>query len=783
MHPTRLLLPLFAAAVPTFAQGTAPAPKQPLPPPFGPTKAAPESLPKPIAPAPIQDHGAAVGRDVMTPMSPAIALPATVRHDVAQDGTRWARGASWKASFDDQTFTFIPFLGSDAARNWPLALTLQQVAVGEQHLALTAAPTTRNGDVLHAERGACTERFDLRSEAVEQSWIFHQLPTRGELRLRLHVATDLRGEDLGADLWFQGPDGGIRYDRAVAIDARGLRCPLQLDLHDKTIELTVPAAFVEQAELPLIVDPFTTTTPIAFTGSFAGNPDLAFDYTTQEFLLVWQHAYSATDHDVWAQRLDLGQTPIGAPFTIDFTTTAWTKPHVANNGLTDRFLVVAECSAALTSPRWIGGRMFDVAQGVGTAFDVERPGVTSTLAGDALSPDVGGDPLELGPTYFTVVWEHEYSTTDHDIRMRQVTTDGSLRGNAPTGIDTSTGFESVPRIGKSNGYSSGNNQAGQHWTVVWQRTYSATDEDIRGTCLTWDGQFVQGISSYVISSASADERAPVVSSPTDEDAGVRHHLIAYSRAVAGQDTDIELSVWDNSLQRRVDRNLQTLEGAGAWQPWPQGLPAVDCDGVRFSVAYSELFGGTGGDFDVRVSTVAFLPGSGTLAVHEGRVALAVSSRFESDPAIASTWSGGGGSVYHGILWQDFTPPTMYGVHATIYRAHASQPLPTMRATGCGGLGIAMSDLPALGRSVSFDQTDSGPLTGFLFGFRTAQPIGACPGCTLGVQGSTFANPFSVAVPPTATLVGVQLACQAWSFVAGPCLGSIALSDTIDLTIL
>ncbi|MBP8298832.1 MAG: hypothetical protein KA020_00595 [Planctomycetes bacterium] len=791
MLPVRHLLSMFALAGAASAQAPAPT-KSPRPPLESmPVKAAPAPLAKvtatetglptrpthqiPTQQGPTKGELRAGGR-VMT-------MPTQVVHDLAADGTLWAHGTNWKGHFDDNSFTFIPFLGSEAPHNYPVTLRLAAVQSGAENLLVQAAPPVRMGQQVRAERGSCTEQFDLQPTTVEQSWVFTTLPNRGALRLSIDVTTELRGEDLGADLTFEGPHGGIRYDRAVAIDARGDRCELELDLRGNRIELVVPAAFVATAQLPLVVDPFASTTPISFTGAYQGNSDLAFDYSTQEFLIVWQNAFSATDHDVWAQRLDLQQTVVGAPFTIDLTSVSWTKPKVANNGVADNFLVVAECSNAFASPRWIGGRLYGPLTGSGAQFDVERPGTTSSFLGDATNPCVGGDPLELGPTYFTVVWEREFNTSDHDVLMRQVTDAGTLRGAAPTVIDLSSGYESLPSISKSNGYSYSNNFASQYWTVVYQRTFGPGDEDIRGCQITWDGQFVQNVANFAISSASADERTPVVSSPTDEIGGTRFHLIAFSRLGAGIDTDIVTAVWDGNLGWRTQASLQTLEASGAPQAWPQGSPAVDCDGTRFAVGYSEIYAGSGSDFDVRVSTVAFEPVTNALAVHEARSPLAVSGNYEGEVAIASAWSGGGGSMHYGICYQDFVLPTTYGIHATVYRGHSNGPQPTTRATGCGTLGIQMYDVPALGRGISFDQTDSGPFTGFVFGFPTSIPIGICPGCVLGVDGSTVMNPFGVVMPYSPTFVGVQFSCQAWSFYSGTCLGAIALSDTIDFTVL
>jgi hypothetical protein len=87
-----------------------------------------------------------------------------------------------------------------------------------------------------------------------------------------------------------------------------------------------------------------------------------------------------------------------------------------------------------------------------------------------------------------VVWEHVYSPTDHDIYMKQIDPAGNLRSLVATVLDGSFSNESAPQISKSDGPGFA---ADQRWVVAYQRTYTPSDEDIRGSLITWDGQLVQ----------------------------------------------------------------------------------------------------------------------------------------------------------------------------------------------------------------------------------------------------------------------------------------------------
>ncbi|MGE0142815.1 MAG: hypothetical protein AB7I19_06085 [Planctomycetota bacterium] len=712
---------------------------------------------------------------------PAVpARPSSVWTDVI-DGVGHGLGPDWKASFDGTALEFVPALGSEQPRNLPVRFELTNVAFGESDVPVPAGRLRAEGRTWRAERGPCTESIDLSERGVEQSWVFATLPSRRELRLTIEWSSDLSARKDASSIVFESAAGGVRYSEAVAFDARGHACPLDLELVEGRIELRVPEAFVATAELPLTVDPLASTLLIATGGNFTGFADVAFDYTTQEFLLVWQFLYSATDADIWAQRLDLNQQAIGVPFPIDFTSESWAYPRVANNGATDSFLVVAECSNALANPRWIGGRLWMASGGLGAPLVIEQAGTAGSFSGSCFKPDVGGDPSEVGTTWFTVVWERDYSPTDHDILMRQVSPFGTLASFLPTAIDLGGGYESRPRIAKSNGYSIVAGPGGQYWPVVYQRTFGPNDEDIRGSLVAPNGQLI-GASNFPIASSSRDERSPTVSSPTEILGGRRRHAVAFERLEPTTSSDILVAVLDDAGTLLTTSNLQVLEGAGAAANWIQHYPTIDSDGVRFAVAYGEQWSGTGSDFDVRASTIAYDPTSNQLVAHESRVGVATTTDYESLPAIASTWSGGGSTLQHCIAFHRVSP-TAYEVRAGIYEARSVGPLPTLRATGCHGLGITMTDLPALGRSITFDQSDSGPLTGFLLGFPIATPVPTCGGCVLGADGAILANPATLFVPPEVSLVGVSLACQAFSAVHGSCFGAVSLSDTIDFTIL
>ena len=71
-----------------------------------------------------------------------------------RDGSLWALGRSWKASFDQTGSTVIPFFGSLAPRNFPLRLEVARASVGGKPLTLTTGQPSVTGTTVRTNRGA-----------------------------------------------------------------------------------------------------------------------------------------------------------------------------------------------------------------------------------------------------------------------------------------------------------------------------------------------------------------------------------------------------------------------------------------------------------------------------------------------------------------------------------------------------------------------------------------------------------------------------------------------------
>jgi hypothetical protein len=77
------------------------------------------------------------------------------------------------------------------------------------------------------------------------------------------------------------------------------------------VEYVLPAAFVDRAALPLVLDP-TIGALVQVTPAGGLHPNAAFDATNDVYLLVFTRIFSASDHDVHAQRWRAADGAVGS---------------------------------------------------------------------------------------------------------------------------------------------------------------------------------------------------------------------------------------------------------------------------------------------------------------------------------------------------------------------------------------------------------------------------------------------------------------------------------------
>jgi hypothetical protein len=279
-------------------------------------------------------------------------------------------------------------------------------------------------------------------------------------------------------------------------------------------------------------------------------PDVAYNSTNNEYLVVLEYAYSASDHDILARRVAANGTPIGSDVAIAGTSPSQTRPAVAYVPATNSYLVVYEelvgsdemayksVRGVLVSAAGVPGAPFaistgtlgaaapDVAYGEAagqylvvwqdrrvfpTGYEILGQRVT---AGGALT----GSPVLVGswdydqvlPTVaynpdaieYLVVWEdhHWGVAAGWDICGQRVAADGSLRGGFLTVANYPTKHMTRPDVAY--------NAATRNYLVVWDYVYSETDHDVYARRVAYDG--MQPDAEVAISYSGYQERAPAV---------------------------------------------------------------------------------------------------------------------------------------------------------------------------------------------------------------------------------------------------------------------------------
>lgn len=382
------------------------------------------------------------------------------------EGSTWVRGKTYKAEATANGFTYIPFLGSEAPRNYPVNFRLESAAIGGREITLSdRATVTRAGDRVVLDRGPVDVIYDFDVESVEQSFALDAAGATSDLTLELEVTTELGAEALGGAFSFGNNLGGMSYGEAVVFDGAGRSANVPADLNGSRLTLTVPASFLSAATGPILVDPIIATFTVDTASGYQRDIDVAYQVGTDRFLYVYEDQFSGTDVDIYATDiLSDGTTPRGS--YMDFGAEDWTDPSAATATSASKGLVAVRRNG--TAGNSIVARTWDFVSGSFDSAIIELTTPTTTVT--VTQPDVGGSWAGSADARFVVVWNANFGP-DSDAQGRIVMPDGTT--GSSLFLDSSTAFDSTNIcISESTGDPSTVNR----WNVAWVNRRLADDQ-------------------------------------------------------------------------------------------------------------------------------------------------------------------------------------------------------------------------------------------------------------------------------------------------------------------
>jgi hypothetical protein len=523
-----------------------------------------------------------------------------VLYDAPGDGSLWARGAAWKASFDAAGVTYYPAFGKSAPHDIPHAFSPDSVTVGGTPLVFErTVSAARDADRITIARGPFVEAYDLTPETVEQSFVFSALPQSGDLVVHIPVASEMPAVETADGVEFQSELGRITYSSATVVDALGHRAAASTHLEDGAITIRVDAAFLAEAKMPLVIDPFITT--IFFPGITNDDfqPDIAYDPFNQVWLATYAETFTATDIDAYGLEYSTSGALLNS-FFVDVTTASWQSVRCADCAAANEFLVVAENISGTTHS--VRGRLVTPN---GTLVFVGLQFVISDgSTGAKTAPSVGGDPFSIAPSNFCVAYVQELTGGSSSIAV--VLVSSAAIPSAPMYLANIAGQpDTAPSVSKSDDSST--------WLSAWRRSNGIALGDIWAAQVRRDGVLTSppfGVTSGVI----ANDFAPCASSPLH---GSTQSAIAFGRNIGiSANHEIMVAALDGAtVLQIVDLNAMEPNGDPLRD---QTEPAIDSDGRHFLVSYSEKQPITG-TYDV-LSSDLYLSGS-VMGLSESHVPL------------------------------------------------------------------------------------------------------------------------------------------------------------------
>ncbi|MCB9878124.1 MAG: hypothetical protein H6835_11030 [Planctomycetes bacterium] len=703
---------------------------------------------------------------------------------VDAQGRVQAEGASWQAHFDAGLVTFetAPH-GADQAQP---QLHLRFFGAERNGLLLptgAAGMPTLADDHVRYQRGGLIESYRVDASGIEQSFHVAERPA-GHGDLVLHVGTGGNVTAPATERGHQalefrlGEKRVIRYGEAIAFDRKGHRVDV-LTRHDGqgVIDLIVPAAFVDSATFPIVVDP--SIGPVFNPGGDTWpdyNPEVAYDLASDTYMVVWQRSFGTNSVGIRGELFHGdGVSVTGGWVAISNGAIDQGDPSVAfcDSLGTGSFLVVWRQGTHIT------GRHMSL---TGAAMSNELT-LSSPAAGDADSHPCVAGPGTGGP--MTIAYERSVSgATNPDrimlrtMRWSSPANPNSVTLSAETVVQTlaaSAGHVRNPRLGRSCAQVNSTGVTEYANRLIWDRWWTSPapgDWDIF-TCSFRVHPTTQAL-TFIQTAATVSGADAIGVNELTGDIASRAELFSDGAnmqfcIVWEEEADVHGRMY--SLTAPLSAEFTVANDPVNFE----GMPAVGAGHCEFTVAYGEII--PPDEFAVNIRGARVLL-DGTVAINQRNVdvlngpfqaSLCVSSR----PIQTTSWMETNTTL---ITWYGETGPAggLADIRARFFEPNA--PHPSLFGSACPGPAGEMASIgyaggePIQGNS-AFQLTVSGAPPVHLAVLvvsdqLTTTPIPGAPGCNLyaglpaigflpaltDAAGSAAVNlPLPCSIPHSATL--------------------------------
>lgn len=303
-----------------------------------------------------------------------------------------AIGATYVVEFDPRGFAYTAVLGARAQRSHRLRLAAAELRRGDRVVELANPAAPARADAFTVERrlaDGITQIHRAERDGFAFSFAFDRVPEgSGDLTVRMHLESTLaewKSDERGLHASEPGV-GGIDIGNVTGIDAEGKRVSGAMRLDGRWLELSLPAAFVDGACAPLVLDPLIGTSSVVSDGtSNDTEPAVAYDAATDRFLVAWSRVVSNVDRDLIGQLVDGDGGLVGGPLAIDVSSGIARTPCVAGAG---QFALAWQVSGSPFGPWTLLFCKVDPSGTVSPATFTPSGDNTSPTAWAALSPGI-----------------------------------------------------------------------------------------------------------------------------------------------------------------------------------------------------------------------------------------------------------------------------------------------------------------------------------------------------------------------------------------------------------